>query len=42
VPTPMRVTVKAPRMDDLYDRVRRRYATILTPLQPIIDIPVRA
>jgi hypothetical protein len=35
------VTVKAPRMGDLYDRVRRRYATILEPLQPIIDIPVR-
>jgi hypothetical protein len=35
------VTVKAPRVPDLYDRIRRRYATQLEPLQPIIEIPIR-
>jgi hypothetical protein len=35
------LTLKAPRVADLYDRVRRRYATLLEPLLPVIEIPVR-
>jgi len=35
------VTVRSPRTADLYDRIVRRYRTRLTPLQPIIQIPIR-
>jgi hypothetical protein len=35
------VTVRAPRVPDLYDRVLRRYATQLAPFRPVIEIPVR-
>jgi hypothetical protein len=35
------VTIRAPKVADLYDQVLRRYQTILEPLQPRIDIPVR-
>lgn len=35
------VTVKAPKIQDLYNQVVRRYATQLEALQPVIDIPVR-
>lgn len=35
------ITVEAPKMNDFYDQVVRRYATQLEQLQPIIDIPVR-
>lgn len=35
------ITVKAPKVTDLYDQVVRRYATQLEPLLPVIDIPVR-
>ena len=35
------VTIKAPRVPDLYDRIRRRFATQLRPLAPVIEIPIR-
>ena len=35
------VTVEAPRVRDLYDRVVRTYRAQLQPLMPIIDVPVR-
>lgn len=35
------ITVKAPKVDDLYDQVVRKYATQLEQLQPIIDIPLK-
>ncbi len=35
------VTVNAPHTKDLYDRVVRRYRTILEPLTPIVQLPVR-
>lgn len=35
------ITVEAPKINDFYDQVVRRYATQLEQLQPIIDIPVR-
>jgi len=35
------VTVRSARSPDLYNRVVRRYRTRLTPLQPIIQIPIR-
>jgi hypothetical protein len=35
------VTIRAPKVPDLYDRVVSRYRTILEPLTPRIDIPVR-
>lgn len=37
----MVISVKAKREADLYDRIVRRYATLLEPLRPVIDIPVR-
>lgn len=37
----MVITVKAPKIFDLYDQVVRRYATQLEPLQPVIDIPLQ-
>jgi len=36
------VTVRSPRTADYYDRVLRRYRTQLTPLTPVIEIPIRA
>ncbi|AJW63035.1 Subtilase family protein [Elizabethkingia miricola] len=35
------ITVEAPKVPDLYDRIVRRYATQLEQIQPIIDIPLR-
>jgi hypothetical protein len=35
------VTVSCKRKRDLYDRILQRYRTVLRPLQPQIDIPVR-
>lgn len=35
------ISVKAPRVVDLYDLVVRRFATQLEPLRPVIDIPIR-
>lgn len=35
------ITVEAPKMNNLYDQVVRKYATQLEQLQPVIDIPVR-
>lgn len=37
----MIISVRAPRVADLYDQVVRRYATQLEPLRPVVDIPVR-
>ena len=36
------VTVEAPRVKDLYDRVVRAYRAQLQPLMPIIEVPVRS
>ena len=41
LPYALVVTIKAPRMPDLYDRIRRRYATQLPPLMPVIEVPIR-
>lgn len=35
------ITVAAPRMPNLYDRVVQRYRTQLEPLRPVIEVPVR-
>lgn len=35
------ITVEAPKVIDLYDKVVRRYATKLEQLVPVIDIPIR-
>jgi hypothetical protein len=35
------VTVEAPRVKDLYDRVVRAYRAQLQPLNPIIEVPIR-
>jgi hypothetical protein len=34
------VTVRCPSMPNLYDQVRRAFATQLEPLQPVIEIPI--
>lgn len=35
------ITVESPRTPDLYDRVVRRYQSILEPLSPTVQVPVR-
>lgn len=35
------ITLKAPRVANLYDRIVQRYRTQLEPIQPIIEVPVR-
>ena len=35
------VTVRAPKIKDLYNQVVRKYATQLEPLQPLIEIPIQ-
>lgn len=41
IPYALVITVRAPCVRDLYDRVVRRYQTQLQPLLPVIEIPVR-
>lgn len=41
IPYALVITVSAPSVRDLYDRVVRRYQTQLQPLLPVIEIPVR-
>lgn len=41
IPYALVITVSAPAVRDLYDRVVRRYRTQLQPLLPVIEIPVR-
>jgi hypothetical protein len=42
IPYALIVTVSAPKVPDLYDRIVRRYRTILEALRPIVEIPIRA
>lgn len=35
------ITVRAKKVADLYDQIVRKYATVLEPIRPVIDIPVR-
>jgi hypothetical protein len=35
------VSVESPRTKDLYNKIVRRYATLIRPLQPILTIPIR-
>lgn len=35
------ITVAAPRMPNLYDRIVQRYRTQLQPLRPVIEVPVK-
>jgi hypothetical protein len=41
IPYALIITVEAPSTKDLYDQVVRRYRTLLEPLMPVIQIPVR-
>lgn len=41
IPYSLVVTVRAPRMPDIYNRVLARYRTRLEALQPVIEIPIR-
>lgn len=36
------ITITAPRVADLYNRIMRRYQNQLRPLEPVIQIPIRA
>jgi hypothetical protein len=36
----MVITVACGRVDDMYDRVLRTYATQLQALQPVISVPI--
>jgi hypothetical protein len=35
------VSLTAPKVPDLYDQIVRRYATLIEPLRPVVDIPIR-
>lgn len=41
IPYALVITVEAPSTKDLYDQVVRRYRTVLEPLTPVIQIPVK-
>lgn len=41
IPYALIVTVRAPRVKDLYDRIYRRYRTVLEVLNPVIQIQIR-
>lgn len=42
LPYALVITVKAKNAKDLYDQIRRKYATQLEPFQPTLEIPVRS
>lgn len=41
IPYALVVTVSAPKVSDLYDRVVRSYPNVLVPIQPRVQVPVR-
>lgn len=41
IPYALVITVEAPRHADLYSEILRAYASILTPIQPQVSLPVR-
>ncbi|RVA39640.1 peptidase S8 and S53, subtilisin, kexin, sedolisin, partial [Mesorhizobium sp. M7A.F.Ca.CA.004.11.1.1] len=41
LPYALAVTVRARKIADLYDQIVRKYATVLEPIRPVVDIPVR-
>ena len=41
IPYALVLTVKSPKMPDLYDRILFRYKTMLQVLQPVIHVPIR-
>jgi len=41
IPYALIVSIHAPRVKDLYDRIVRRYRTVLESLRPVIEIPIR-
>jgi hypothetical protein len=41
IPYALVVSVSSPKTPDLYNKIVRRYANILRPLQPVITIPIR-
>jgi hypothetical protein len=34
------ISLTAPKVTDLYDQVVRRYASLIEPLRPVVDIPI--
>ena len=41
IPYALVISIDAPRHEDLYERVRQRYRTILRPIRPVIQIPIQ-
>ena len=41
LPYALVVTVQARRIPDLYDQIVRKYATLIEPLRPIIELPIQ-
>ncbi len=35
------ISLTAPKVPDLYDQIVRRYSTLIEPLRPVVDIPIR-
>lgn len=42
IPYALVITISAPKTRNLYDKILQRYRTILEPLRPAVEIPVRA
>lgn len=41
LPYAMVITVKANRVVDLYDQIVREYATLIEPLRPVLEVPIK-
>ena len=41
IPYALVITITAKNTRDLYNRILQRYRTILEPLKPVVEIPVR-
>ena len=41
IPYALVITIEAKKMNDLYNKILQRYPTILEPLRPVVEIPIR-
>jgi hypothetical protein len=41
IPYALVITITARKTPNLYDQILQRYPTVLEPLRPVVDIPVR-
>ena len=41
IPYALVITIEAKRTSNLYNKILQRYPTILEPLRPVVEIPIR-